>query len=143
VEFRIVGPIQVPIPEAITHNPKVRFTGTVTRSEVVEHYQWADLFLFPTFSDGFGLTQLEAQAWKIPILASRFCGDVVENGRNGLLLDELSGEAIARSIRSVLSAPAELDRMSAASGIEKQFTISCLSNRLTSLIDRSGAERHA
>jgi hypothetical protein len=31
-----------------------------------------------TFSDGFGLTQLEAQAWKLPMITTRFCGEVVD-----------------------------------------------------------------
>src|ERR1035437_6016689 len=71
VEFRIVGPIQVPVPGHLVRHSMVRFLGSIPRSEVAQHYQWADLFLFPTFSDGFGLTQLEAQAWKLPVIASR------------------------------------------------------------------------
>jgi glycosyltransferase involved in cell wall biosynthesis len=142
VEFRIVGPIQVPLPEQLARHPMVRFLGPVPRSEAMQQYQWADLFLFPTFSDGFGLTQLEAQAWKLPIIASHFCGDVVTHGRNGRLLDELSGEAIAQIIRSFLREPRELERMSVASGIEERFTIGALAESLTSLVAGGKVDRH-
>ena len=53
---------------------RIRWTGVVSRGEVARYYREADVFVFPTFSDGFGLTQLEAQAWKLPLVASRFCG---------------------------------------------------------------------
>jgi glycosyltransferase involved in cell wall biosynthesis len=38
--------------------------------------------VFPTFSDGFGLTQLEAQAWILPIITTNFCGKLVEDEQN-------------------------------------------------------------
>ncbi len=143
VEFRIVGPIQVLVPELLSRNPNVLFTGPVTRSEVGEHYRWADLFIFPTFSDGFGLTQLEAQSWSVPVVASRFCGDVVQHRRNGILLDELSGEAIARCLRSLLATPSQLERMSSASGVDRQFTIPRLAASLGALVAGSGDEPNA
>jgi glycosyltransferase involved in cell wall biosynthesis len=54
----------------------------VTHCGTDAFYERADLFLFPTLSDGFGLTNLEAQAWSLPIVASRFCGEVVRDGVN-------------------------------------------------------------
>jgi glycosyltransferase involved in cell wall biosynthesis len=70
------------------------------------------VFLFPTLSDGFGLTQLEAQAWKLPVIASRHCGDVVRRGVNGVMLDEVSGQAIADAIRECVMNPPRLLSMS-------------------------------
>ncbi len=133
VEIRIVGPLQVPIPDQFVTHGMVHFLGSVSREDVAKHYQWADIFLFPTFSDGFGLTQLEAQAWKLPILASRFCGDVVHHDQNGVLLEELSGKAIAEVIRSLLRDPQKIKAMSERSGIERRFTIPSLAESLTSL----------
>ena len=57
----------------------VRWIGPVSRAKTAAFYRQADLLVFPTFSDGFGLTQLEAQAWKLPIIATKFCGDVVQD----------------------------------------------------------------
>lgn len=67
-----------------SHEP-VRWIGSVPRSATAMYYQLADVFLFPTLSDGFGLTQLEAQAWKLPIITSKFCGEVVKDRVNGAI----------------------------------------------------------
>jgi glycosyltransferase involved in cell wall biosynthesis len=87
----------------------VRWIGAVPRSEAALYYQKADVFLFPTLSDGFGLTQLEAQAWKLPIIASCFCGEVVKDQENGFLLREVTGEAITEALQLCLNNPRQLE----------------------------------
>ncbi len=62
VEFWFVGPVQISIPSELKANARVKWFGVVPRSRVYEYYKQADLFVFPTLSDGFGLTQLEAQS---------------------------------------------------------------------------------
>jgi glycosyltransferase involved in cell wall biosynthesis len=103
IEFWIVGSQQIDIPLHLKTHPQIRWVGHVKRSETSQYYQQADVFLFPTLSDGFGLTQLEAQAWKLPIIASRCCGEVVVDGVNGWLLDEVSGEAIINCLSDLLA----------------------------------------
>jgi glycosyltransferase involved in cell wall biosynthesis len=108
VEFWIVGSQQINIPPHLETHPQIRWVGHVNRSETAEYYQQADVFLFPTLSDGFGLTQLEAQAWKLPIIASRCCGEVVVDGVNGWLLEEVSGNQITTVIKSILQDTVQL-----------------------------------
>ena len=87
--------------------------GPVPRGAVHRYYRDADVFLFPTLSDGFGLTQLEAQAWGLPIVASPHCGAVVRHQVDGLVLEAVTGEAVAEAIRWCLGNPAALRDMSA------------------------------
>jgi glycosyltransferase involved in cell wall biosynthesis len=108
VEFWIVGSQQINIPHHFKTHPQIRWVGHVNRSETAQFYQQADVFLFPTLSDGFGLTQLEAQAWKLPIIASRCCGEVVVDGVNGWLLEEVSGNQITTVIKSILQDTVQL-----------------------------------
>ena len=56
--------------------------------ETAEKYKAADVFILPTLSDGFAITQLEAQAYGLPVISSKTCGGIVENGRNGIILEE-------------------------------------------------------
>jgi glycosyltransferase involved in cell wall biosynthesis len=112
VEFLIVGSVQIEIPSRFQNHPQIRWLGHVNRSETAQYYQMADVFLFPTISDGFGLTQLEAQAWKLPIIASRSCGEVVVDGLNGWILEEVSGNEIADLIQSILRDSAQLRYLS-------------------------------
>src|SRR5262249_46552395 len=81
IEFTLAGDIQVEIPADMGDDPRVKWVGSVPREQTERFYRDADLFIFPTFSDGFGLTQLEAQAWSLPIVTTKLCGKVVEDGQ--------------------------------------------------------------
>ncbi|MEB3209757.1 MAG: glycosyltransferase family 4 protein [Leptolyngbyaceae bacterium] len=108
VEFWIVGPQQIHVPSKLRTHPQIRWMGSVPRSQVDTYYQQSDIFLFPTLSDGFGLTQLEAMSWKLPVLASQNCGDVVKHNFNGRILETVTGEAIATEINRILKQPEQL-----------------------------------
>jgi glycosyltransferase involved in cell wall biosynthesis len=135
VEFHIVGPVLVTVPEKWRRHPQIRWLGPVPRGAVAEHYRAADVFLFPTFSDGFGMTQLEAQAWQLPIVASQFCGDVVRDGVNGLRLTEVNAGGIAQAVRRFLASPEQLAAMSRASGVGAEFSLSGIAATLESVLD--------
>lgn len=95
VDFTFAGPIGVRIPEEISRLPNVRFLGPVDKATAEALYRESDVFLFPTLSDGFGLTQLEALGHGLPVIASRNCGAVVAHGVSGVVLPEVSPEIIA------------------------------------------------
>lgn len=110
IEFWIVGASE--ITPAAQISEQIHWLGPIARSETVRYYQQADVFLFPTLSDGFGLTQLEAQAQKLPLIVSRYCGEVVKDRVNGLILSEVSGAAIAAALRFCLTHPHQLKTFS-------------------------------
>jgi glycosyltransferase involved in cell wall biosynthesis len=133
VEFWFVGPTQIRVPAEIKKHPRVRWFGVVPRLEVDHNYRSADVFILPTLSDGFGLTQLEAQSWKLPVVASRRCGEVVEDGVNGLILEEVSGHTIAAALFKFLRSPDLLRAMSARSGVSDRFSLQTLASSLSNL----------
>jgi glycosyltransferase involved in cell wall biosynthesis len=71
--------------------PDVTFTGYVDNSLLSEHLAAADVFVFPSKTDTFGLVMLEANACGLPIAAYPVPGplDVVRPGVNGVLDDDL------------------------------------------------------
>jgi glycosyltransferase involved in cell wall biosynthesis len=113
VDFTFAGPIGVRIPDEISSMSNVRFLGPVDKTTTERLYREADVFLFPTLSDGFGLTQLEALGHGLPVIASRNCGQVVEDRVNGLVLPEVSPETIADAIMEVIRDPDLLARLKA------------------------------
>ncbi|MGA0112532.1 MAG: glycosyltransferase family 4 protein [Chthoniobacterales bacterium] len=102
VDFTFAGPVGVRIPDEISQLPNVRFLGPVDKATCETLYESSDVFLFPTLSDGFGLTQLEALGHGLPIIASTNCGRVVEDRVNGLALDEVTPETIAGAIMELV-----------------------------------------
>jgi len=131
IEFWLVGAPGIHIPQ--TPHANLRWLGSVPRSSVDQYYQQADIFLFPTLSDGFGLTQLEAQAWKLPLIASGYCGEVVKDQVNGLILPEVTGASIAEALQSCLNHPQSLASFSHQSVDLDQFSLATLHHHLQHL----------
>lgn len=123
IEFWLVGNNGITPPPQIQELEQVKWVDAVPRSATAKYYQFADVFIFPTLSDGFGLTQLEAQGWKLPIIASKFCGEVVKDQVNGVILPEVSSEAIARILQSCLDNPKQLEDFSHKSTHTQNFNL--------------------
>ena len=134
IEFWFVGKVGVELPKKVRNNPKIKWLGSVSRNKTSLYYQQADVFLFPTHSDGFGLTQLEAQAWKLPIITSQFCGEVVKDKINGLILPNITGKAIAEALTFCVHNPQQLSNFSQNSTeILSDFSLNKLAQELNTL----------
>ena len=136
VEFWIVGPVQIANAEDAADNARVKWFGPVARKETAKKYKAADVFILPTLSDGFAIAQLEAQAYGLPVISSKTCGGIVENGRNGIILDEPSAPCIAAAIRECMVDPNRLQTLAAGSYRGNEFTTDMLGQRLQELGSR-------
>jgi glycosyltransferase involved in cell wall biosynthesis len=91
--------------------PEVRFTGLLGQEELASLYNAADVFVFPSRTDTFGLVLLEALACGCPVAAYPVTGpvDVIGNSPAGALDEDLRVAALrALSIgRSVARRHAE------------------------------------
>jgi glycosyltransferase involved in cell wall biosynthesis len=133
VEFWLVGPVEITNACTIADAKRVKWFGPVTRKRATDFYRDADVFILPTLSDGFAITQLEAQASGLPVIASTFCGDVVESDLNGIILEEPTAECIAAAVRDCMADPERLGKLAAASRVRDEFTIEALAQRLQEL----------
>jgi glycosyltransferase involved in cell wall biosynthesis len=131
-----VGAAGIDVPERISRNKNIRWLGPRDRAAVHAYYQTGDIFILPTHSDGFALTQLEAQAWGMPIIASKNCGQVVRDGENGVLLPEVTSAAIVRAISELLANPGLLSKMSqSAIEMSAQFHPEAILQQLETCLD--------
>jgi glycosyltransferase involved in cell wall biosynthesis len=133
IEFWMVGPVEIANASTVAETGRVKWFGPVTRTQAAEKYRAADVFILPTLSDGFAITQLEAQAYGLPIIASKNCGKVVENGVNGIILDEPSAACIAHAVHDCVADPDRLQTLAAASYVQNEFTNDVLGQRLQRL----------
>lgn len=73
-------------------HPEVHWAGFRFGEELARHYADADLFVFPSLSDTFGVVMLEANASGLPVAAFPVAGprDVVVDGVTGALDEDLA-----------------------------------------------------
>ena len=71
--------------------PNVLFRGKRTGHELADHYRAADVFVFPSLTDTFGIVLIEALACGVPIAAYPVIGpiDVVKDDALGVLGDDI------------------------------------------------------
>lgn len=71
--------------------PRVHFAGVMPPARLAEHYRAADVFVFPSRTDTFGLVMLEALACGTPVAAFPVPGpiDVIANAPVGVLHEDL------------------------------------------------------
>jgi glycosyltransferase involved in cell wall biosynthesis len=66
----------------------IHFHGSIPQSELFRRYAEADILMFPTLCDGFGMVVTEAFARGLPVITTDRAGaaDIVSHGENGLLV---------------------------------------------------------
>jgi glycosyltransferase involved in cell wall biosynthesis len=99
---------------------RVRFTGRVTTTELVHHYNRAEMLVCPSLYEGFGLPAAEAMACGLPV-ASTTGGalpEVVEDGVTGILVPPGDAPALAEAMRTLMGDP-DLRRRMGQAGRER------------------------
>jgi len=71
--------------------PDVTFTGSKYKAELARHFADADVFVFPSLTDTFGLVNIEAMACGVPVAAYRVSGpiDIIPGSKAGVCHDDL------------------------------------------------------
>lgn len=97
----------------------VIFTGAVANSPSAKAFYYQMAHLFVTVSsrpEGFGISYLEAQATKNPVIASKFggCREAVKDGETGLLVDPAKPQEIKEAILKLASDQEVWEKMTKA-----------------------------
>ena len=77
--------------------PGVSFLGVLQQEELAKVYASADVFVFPSKTDTFGLVLLEAMACGLPVAAYPVTGplDVLDDSRGGVMHEDLRTACLA------------------------------------------------
>lgn len=84
---------------------KVRFLGRVSDLELMLLYSLADVFVFPSFYEGFGVPPMEAMACGAPVVTSNTSSLPEVVGDAALLVDPRDTGAIAQAMLRVIGSP--------------------------------------
>ena len=134
IHFDVVGPLGISETAMKTAPGNVTFHGRTSRDQAANWYRQSDIFVLPTLSDGFALTQLEAMAHGLPVVATPNCGAVVTDGADGFLVPPCDAGALAQTFRRYLAQPELLAAQSAAAREKsRQFSLNRLAANLARL----------
>jgi glycosyltransferase involved in cell wall biosynthesis len=113
VELMIVGHVRKDIPgfestlrdiRRRNEGIKITLAGYLSDSEILSLYEEADVFVYPSLYEGFGLPVLEAMACGCPVIASNVSSLPEVVGEAGMLVDPYDVDALAQAISTVLQA---------------------------------------
>jgi len=102
LDVRLVGTV---MPEAVgvlsRLGSRVVHRDAVPQRELPAEYHAADVFVFPTLEDGFGLVLTQAKAAGLPVLCTTNCAgaDLIRHGEDGWIVPVRSPGAIAGRLR--------------------------------------------
>jgi glycosyltransferase involved in cell wall biosynthesis len=119
---------------------KVEFTGFVDESEKVRRLQKAWVAVYPSLKEGWGLTNIEANACGTPVIASDVPGlrDSVVDGKTGLLFEYGNTGQLSDQLVRILSDKAYRDSLGGG-GLEwaKKFSWDEAADRTFELIQEA------
>ncbi|AHL76058.1 glycosyl transferase family 1 [Stutzerimonas stutzeri] len=105
VELRIIGDSSRIFSGSlhdVAGSRRIRMLGRLTDEELVEAYQGATAFVFPSVYEGFGIPPLEAQACGCPVIAARAASIPEVLGDSALYFDPLKVKDIADCMQRVM-----------------------------------------
>jgi len=91
--------------ERLRLGDRAAWTGYVELADLPHLYAGAEIFVFPSLYEGFGLPVLEAMACGTAVITSRTTSLPEVAGDAALLVDPGSAEEIAEAMRSLLARP--------------------------------------
>lgn len=99
---------------------RVYFAGSVSQAAVQQYLQAADVFTLHTRYEGLSHVMLEAMHAGTPIVASDVGGnaEVIESGRNGLLVPLDDRAMTLATLRRLLDNPNEVAQLAAAAQVD-------------------------
>lgn len=112
--------------------------GFIPKPQLKYAYEQADVFVYPSKYEGFGLPPLEAMACGTPVIASNATSLPEILGNTAALVDPSDTEAIADSISSIISHP-EQDGFEPKNGSNhaQQFTWDRTTDHLMTVINQA------
>lgn len=98
IEFSLIGAVREDISvESLPSN--VFIVGRVSTDEVQNYMKQADVFLFPSLSEGFSNAMVEAMGMGLPIIASNVgANSEMIEGKGGIILSDNKSEIIKDAI---------------------------------------------
>lgn len=99
IDCRIIGPMPKEIIES-NYFTGFTFLGYLNKEQLKEELRLADMYVFPTLSEGFAGSLLEAASFGVPIITTKASG--FSDDFSGIFIAEKNAEDIVKSVTFLL-----------------------------------------
>lgn len=84
---------------------KINITGRVSSSKLIRLYQKADVFVFPSLWEGYGIVLAEAMSHGLPIIATNISAipEIVTDGVNGILVPPKNTTQLLQAMNTLIN----------------------------------------
>ena len=91
----------------------IQLIGRVNYHQLGAYFEQADVFVFPTLEDIWGMVVPEAMAFGKPVLCSKWAGatEIIKEGESGWIFDPRDVEQLAALMSRFMDQPALIDEM--------------------------------
>lgn len=117
---------------------EVKYLGKKYGNEKEMIFSEADIFVFPTYNETFGLVNLEAMQNGLPVISTFEGGipDVIEDGKTGFLVPQKNTQALADKLVLLIQDPVLRHKMGNAGQqkFEKEFTLEQFEYKLSEIL---------
>lgn len=108
VEARLIGGISIDRSRLAQFHDVATAVGTVPRSLIAEQYQWADVFCFPSITEGSAVVTYEALASGLPVITTPNAGSIVQHGADGFIVPIRDIDGLTQAMSRYIGDPALL-----------------------------------
>jgi len=83
---------------------KVQFLGRLSDKKLHEMYRNADIFVFPSLWEGYGIVLAEAMTYGLPVVSTNVSSipEIVSNGENGILVKPASVKHLTEALDELI-----------------------------------------
>ena len=116
----LLSPLDKAVKMEIEHNKNIINTGF--QHDIRPFLKIMDIFVFPSYREGFGVSLMEAAAMEVPIIATDIigCNEVIKEGYNGVLVPPKSTEVLMKTMEMLLLNKKKLEDIS---HVTREFVI--------------------
>src|SRR5690606_37426114 len=96
----------------IKNHPAIVYLGY--QSNVIPFFKLMNVFVFPSYREGFGMVVMEAAAMEKPVICSDItgCNEIIIDGHSGVLIPPRSTDMLLLAMRSLRTQPELLEKLS-------------------------------
>lgn len=137
VEARLVGNVSIDESHLAKFNDVATVIGAVPRSDITAQYKWADVFCFPSITEGSATVTFEALATGLPVITTSNAGSIVRHGCDGFIIDIRDPDGLAQAMIKYYENPVLLaSHQKAAIEGRERVSLDRYRSKLVDLVDK-------